>query len=273
MASALAEQLTACQRLGLTGIELRTVNRRGLHEHTSTEVAEYARRVADSGLSVPVVDTPIGGWATTIGTPMAGELELLHRYADIAHRFASRHLRVMSYPNDGRLTEQWRDLALARMRELVQAAVQHDIVLLHENCHGWAAAGPRETRELLREVDSPNLRLLFDLGNGIAYGYSALDFLREVLPWVDHIHVKDGLTTATGPAYAIPGHGQAQLAGCLRLLQEAGFHGWYSLEPHVALIPHLSVTAASEEVLIAGFTACLEGFREIWDHSMEREDA
>jgi sugar phosphate isomerase/epimerase len=271
-ASGLHEQLTACRQLGLSGIELRTVNHRWLHELALSELAEVAAQVNDSGLSVPMLDTPIGGWSTTLATPMAGELESLRRYAQAAHVVGSRRLRVMSYPNDGRPVDEWREQSLERMRQLSHLAEELDVVLLHENCHGWAGQGATETLLMLREIDSPYLRLVFDLGNGIAYGYEALDFLSSVLPWVDHVHVKDGRATAAGAVFTIPGQGEVDLVGCIRALREARFLGEYSLEPHVARIPHLAVTAGDAD-LVAGFAACVEGFRRVWSESLVTQHA
>jgi sugar phosphate isomerase/epimerase len=116
------------------------------------------------------------------------------------------------------------------------------VVLLHENCHGWAGRSAACSLDLVATVDSPSLRLLFDTGNGLAYGYRSLPFLREVLPLVEHVHVKDGITTAGGDAvFGMPGEGAARLVDCMALLEEHGYRGWYSIEPHVALIPHLGV--------------------------------
>jgi len=116
-------------------------------------------------------------------------------------------------------------------------------VLLHENCHGWASQGYRQSIDMMTTVDSPALRLLFDTGNGLAYGYDGLAFLREVVELVEHVHVKDGRRDDDGGAvFGMPGEGTADLAGCVTTLEQHGYTGWYSIEPHVALIPHLGVS-------------------------------
>jgi L-ribulose-5-phosphate 3-epimerase len=236
------EQVAVHRGLGLRGLELRTVGGRGLHELSESEARALADAVADADLAVPVVDTPVGNWATTVATDLSGEVDVLTRSACAAAWFGCRRLRVMSYPNDGRPEPAWRTEALHRMRVLAAVAENLGVVLLHENCHGWAGQSAAHSLELVAEVDSPSLRLLFDIGNGVAYGYDPLTFLRAVLPLVEHVHVKDGVVTAAGETvFGMPGEGQARLVECIALLERHGYCGWYSVEPHVNLIPHLGV--------------------------------
>ena len=263
-AADLADQIRIHTELGLQGLELRTVGGRGLHELTDAEAALMAARVLASGLEVPVAATPIGNWGTDIGAPLAPDLAILRRTADVASLVGCRHLRVMSYPNDGRADAEWRAAALIRLARLTLLAEELDVVLLHENCHGWASRSAAASLDLVTTVDSPHLRLLFDIGNGLAYGYDALPFLRDVLPWVEHVHVKDGVRTDSGAEFGVPGDGEAGVADCLRLLDGAGYQGWYSLEPHVAHIPHLGVTA-DPATLEAGYRTCAEKFLRMLD--------
>jgi sugar phosphate isomerase/epimerase len=263
-AASLADQIRVHTELRLPGLELRTVDGRGLHQLTDAEAALMAARVLASGLTVPVVDTPIGNWGTDVGAPLAPDLAILRRTADIASLVGCRHLRVMSYPNDGRPDAEWRAAALARLTRLTRLAKDLDVVLLHENCHGWASQSSAASVDLVTTVDSEHLRLLFDIGNGLAYGYEAVPFLRAVLPWVAHVHVKDGVRTADGAEFGVPGDGEAGVAECVRLLADAGYQGWYSLEPHVAHIPHLGVTA-DPATLEAGYRTCAEKFLGLLD--------
>ncbi len=251
----LTGQLVIHHELGMRALELRTVDGRGLHELPPGEAADLARRTIVADLRVPVVDTPVGSWSTTVATDLDAELAVLERSAKVAALVGCDRLRVMSYPNDGRPEREWRTEALRRMKVLAREAERLGVTLLHENCQGWGGQSAEHTMTMLEEVASPRLRLLFDTGNGLAYGYEALDFLGRVLPWVEHVHLKDGVVRPDGTAgFTMPGDGTARVADCVRLLEEYGYRGHYSLEPHLAHIPHLGV---------AGDPAALaDGFRE-----------
>ncbi|HEU4425657.1 MAG TPA: sugar phosphate isomerase/epimerase family protein [Pilimelia sp.] len=255
----LPDQLRIHTELGFAGIELRTVSGRGLHELSDSDADAVAEAVAATGMRVPVVDTPIGGWSGTVADDLDRDVEILRCSAARAASLGCRRLRVMSYPNDGRPPAAWRSEAIRRMRVLAGVAADLDVVLLHENCHGWGSQSAATTIELIETVGSGHLRLLFDVGNGLAYGYDAVPFLRSILPWVDHVHVKDGVRGPDGAVFGLPGDGDADVAGCLRLLGDAGYAGWYSLEPHVTHIPHLRVSADPAR-LEAGYRACADRF-------------
>jgi sugar phosphate isomerase/epimerase len=263
-AAGLADQIRIHAELRLPGLELRTVDGRGLHQLTDGQAALMAARVLASGLEVPVVATPIGNWGTDVGAPLAPDLAILRRTAEVASLVGCRRLRIMSYPNDGRPDAEWRLAALSRVTRLTRLAEELDVVLLHENCHGWASRSAAASVDLVTTVDSPNLGLLFDVGNGLAHGYDAVPFLREVLAWVAHVHVKDGVRTGDGAEFGVPGDGEAGVAECVRLLADAGYRGWYSLEPHVAHIPHLGVTA-DPATLEAAYRTCAEKFLGMLD--------
>ncbi|MGC5033284.1 sugar phosphate isomerase/epimerase family protein [Micromonospora sp. DT229] len=259
----LVGQLDVHRDLGMSGVELRTIDGRGLHELTVGEVDDLRGRIAASGLRVPVLDTPIGNWSTTVATDLDTELSILSRTAAVAHALDCRWLRVMSYPNDGRPDEAWAAESLRRMRLLTGEARQLGVVLLHENCQGWAGSSAANTLRMLEHVDSPHLKLIFDVGNGLAYGYQAEEFLAQVLPWVEHVHVKNGHRDPDGQArFTLPGSGELDLTACIRRLEAAGYRGWYSLEPHVAHIPHLQVSGEAGQ-LEASYRAYATRFRTI----------
>ncbi|GAA2962367.1 sugar phosphate isomerase/epimerase family protein [Actinokineospora diospyrosa] len=234
----LAEQVAAIAALGWSAIELRTVDGVALAELTDEAFDRVAGTLAELGLRTVCVDSRIGDWSTAITRDFGLDLAELRVLADRCGRLGTRYVRVMSYPNDGLHPDEWEHRALRRMRELAARAEQADLVLLHENCAGWAGSDAMRAVRMLEEADSPALRLLFDTGNGIAYGYPAVDYLRPLVEHVAHVHIKDGVATPNGPEWTLPGAGNADVAGCLAMLTEHGYQGALSIEPHLALRPH-----------------------------------
>ncbi|NUT05573.1 MAG: sugar phosphate isomerase/epimerase [Hamadaea sp.] len=263
-ATDLPEQVSIFTALGLRGLELRSVAGRLSHELDDDAVRRLAATIEDARLTVPVVDTPIGGWATTLATPLSDEVDLLRAYAAVARRVGCSRLRIMSYPSDGRPEPEWGRESIRRVGVLVREAVSLGVTLLHENCHGWASRDAESTLALLRAVEDERLRLIFDAGNGMAYGYEGFEFLQAVLPWVEHVHIKDAVLVNEQPVWVTPGQGTARLTEMLKTLAAAGYDGWLSLEPHVALIPHTGVEAA-DDVRGRTFAACVRGLRTLID--------
>jgi L-ribulose-5-phosphate 3-epimerase len=261
----LEAQVAAHRELGWRLIELRTLGRARVADLPRQELTSVASVLRANGLSVAALDTGIGGWDRSVSSPLMRELEELKRSAECAGVLGTRFLRIMSFPNDGFAPNAWRAEALGRVAALVEAARASGVVLLHENCVGWASQGPDETLDMLRQIDSPHLRLLFDTGNPVVHGQSSLTFLRAVAGWVEHVHVKDALPAARGEfEFTLPGAGQAHVMLCIDALFREGYRGVFSIEPHRAHVPHLGVNgddiARRESYLAYGrrFRALLE---------------
>lgn len=232
-------QIRAHRLLGWDRIELRAIGGVALAALDGGAFAAVARRLEAEGLQVVCVDSGIGGWARPISGPLERDLAELAALAPRLAALGTSYLRIMSYPNAGWPLAAWRREVIARVAALAERAERDGIVLLHENCAGWAGQRPEHTIELLEAVASPALRLLFDTGNGLAYGYDAVDFLVEVLPWVEHVQVKDGTVSGGQARFGWPGEGSVRLAECLRLLEAHGYAGTLSIEPHLLVAPHL----------------------------------
>lgn len=242
----LADQLAALSTLDWTGIELRSVDGIALADLDEPAFASVAEAVADAGLSVVCVDSRIGDWAHTVTGPFDADLRELDILARRCAALGCRYLRVMSYPNAGLDEREWRGRAVERIRVLTDRAARAGVVLLHENCAGWAADDADRVLDLLDTVASPALGLLFDTGNGVAHGYSAYDLLAEVVEHVAHVHVKDATGGGERTVYTLPGEGDARVADCLGLLLDHGYRGAVSIEPHLATVPHAGTQTAPD---------------------------
>ncbi|MEU2308408.1 sugar phosphate isomerase/epimerase family protein [Streptomyces misionensis] len=238
-------QLAALRRLGWTTVELRNIDGTALADLSPAAFGALARRLADAGVTVTAVASRIGNWSRPVTGDFGRDLAELDVLAERCAALGCRLVRIMSYPNDGLTEGDWADRVLARTAVLADRAERAGLVLVHENCAGWAGDRADRALRLLRAVDSPALRLLFDTGNGVPYGYDAPQMLRELAPHVAHVHIKDAVRLPDGStAYTLPGEGEAGVARCLRILADHGYTGALSLEPHLAVRPHEGLTRA-----------------------------
>ncbi|HKR52239.1 MAG TPA: sugar phosphate isomerase/epimerase family protein [Pseudonocardiaceae bacterium] len=257
--ASLRTQLDALARLSWSQIELRTVDGTWIADLGDRAFTQLTDTLATQELTVAGVASRIGNWSRPITGAFDRDLDEL---AVLSHRCAAlgtRYIRVMSYLNAGLGEHEWRRRAVYRMRELASRAEEAGLVLLHENCTGWAATNTEHMLDLLDAVGSPALRLLFDTGNGIAHGYQAYDMLTQIVTHVAHVHIKDAKGSATNPVYTLPGAGQARVADCLRLLLRSGYTGVWSIEPHLTLRPHAGAEAGHAEGDKTG-QGCHDGF-------------
>lgn len=245
--SALEDQIAALGRLGWRGIELRTVDGVAIADLDDRAFGRVAEALAAAGLRTVCVDSRIAGWARPITAPFTDDVAELTVLARRCATLGTRLVRVMSYPNAGLDDREWARRVRERMRALARHAEDAGLVLVHENCAGWAGRHADRMLDLVESVDSPALRLLFDTGNGIAYGYDGHEILPRILPYVVHVHVKDADGPYGDPRYTLPGEGACRVAECLRLLLDHGFTGSWSIEPHLRVRPHEHRTDAGPD--------------------------
>jgi L-ribulose-5-phosphate 3-epimerase len=254
-------QLAALTEAGCVAIELRTVHGIPLSEMDDCAFAAVAAGVAGAGLAVVCVDSRIGNWARSVTDAFEPDLDELNVLLARCAALRCRYVRVMSYPNAGLPEREWRRVVVERMRVLADRAEKAGVVLLHENCAGWAARSAARALDLLDAVGSPALRMLFDTGNGVPHGYSAYDLLTETVSHVAHVHVKDATGGPAATTYTLPGEGDARVADCLRLLLDNGYSSAFSLEPHLGVVPHLGTGTRRDTA--SGFAAAVAALRRL----------
>lgn len=239
-----ADQISALTQLGWDLIELRNVDSVALADLDAEAFGTLVRKLDTAGLQVACVDSRIANWGRCVTADFTEDLRELDILAERCARLNTRLVRVMSYPNDGLDERDWRDEVYRRMRLLAARAEDAGLTLVHENCAGWAGREATRMLDLLDHVNSPALKLLFDTGNGVAYGYDSYPLLREIVPHVVHVHIKDAVGDTEDQQYVLPGEGVCRVAECLRLLLDHGYRGVCSIEPHINVRPHESLAAA-----------------------------
>ncbi|GAB6990761.1 sugar phosphate isomerase/epimerase family protein [Paenibacillus pini] len=241
-------QIEAHVQLGWSEIEIRTVGGQALSDIDASTFEKIARRIRDASLKVTTVASRIANWERPITSDFSMDIEELNIISDRMHLLGSKYVRIMSYPNDGLSESEWQKRVMERMHHLTEIAKQANIVLVHENCSGWAGSDPQRALKLVEEVNSPHLRLLFDTGNGIAYEYDTFDYLTHVWKYVEHVHIKDGILAEGKEVYTFPGEGNSRVKECLIWLLEHQYNGIISIEPHLHLIPHLRQNPTSNHL-------------------------
>lgn len=239
--ASIAEQITVHQRLGWRRLELRSVDGIAIAALASAAREDVCAQIREAGFEVPVLASRIGNWQSSIADSPDKDWQELDNLVVWSEALGSKQIRVMSYINDGRPEAEWRDEVFRRLRNLARRAAESDLTLIHENCSGWGGQNIKCQLQLLDGVGEANLKLLFDLGNGLSYGYDAHEMLERSLPHIVHVHLKDGVRNPQdgSVSYTFPGEGEAGMAQCIARLSQAGYTGLFSIEPHLDLIPHL----------------------------------
>ena len=243
-------QLAAHLELGWKHIELRMVDGTNFTVLAEEAYQHACEALADAEITVSCFASALANWGRKISNDFAVDVAELRSAIPRMQQLECNYIRCMSYPNDGWLEVEWRDEVVRRLRELSRMAEDGGVVLVHENCDGWGGQSPQHTLELLERVNSPAFKLVYDTGNPASHEQDAVDYLRQVIDHVVHVHIKDGSKHDGVVTYHYPGEGSCHVDECIRLLRENGYDAGYSIEPHIASIIHTGEVGGDREALL-----------------------
>lgn len=180
----------------------------------------------------------------------ASQLDYLRRAIVIAQTLGCHRMRIFPFyaPVNRLILGTPKDIEI--MADLLMPAIKlaesADITLVVENCYHAHLQKGLMTYELVKKIDSKHLKLLYNPGNSfraskerLPLGYrdvTPIEELKTILPWVDHLHVKDyhyvdGLNQPF--QHTALGNGEVPYPEILALLKEANYAGSLSCEPEM----------------------------------------
>jgi sugar phosphate isomerase/epimerase len=230
----LDEQIRVCRRCGIRRIELRSAGGVNVLDLTARQRESIRSRLAESGMSVACIGSPIG--KARITEPWERQFDRFKVAVELADLFGAPMVRLFSYyPPEGAGGDwraAYRDEVMRRMRLKAEHVAQTDITLVHENEAEIFGERLADCVELMREIDSPKLRFAFDFANFILVGERPAENWRALKPYVTHFHIKDARLSDRRIVPA--GQGDGQMAATLSDAYRSGYRGLLSLEPHLA---------------------------------------
>jgi sugar phosphate isomerase/epimerase len=160
--------------------------------------------------------------------------ELLKKSFQIAHLFGTQKVRVFSF---WRVDEPEKAFPHIRTRLAKAAAMaaQNKITLLLENEQSCNVATGKDLGRMVRAVNLPGLRAMWDPANAAVMGEVPYpDGYQHVRGLYEHVHAKDvKMGPKAGEIHWLPvGSGVVDWHGQCRALIKDGYHGTMSLETH-----------------------------------------
>jgi len=182
------------------------------------------------------------------------EVEILKKAVDAAARMKAPALRVFAgngWP--GAKFEDVRDWVIEGHKQVAAYAEEKGVIVGLEN-HGKLCGTIEAIRTIVDGVGSDNFGVTFDTGNWVGAGEDPVKAAREFAKDTVYVHVKDIKKTDEGNRSCIVGEGFVDIAGCGRILKDAGYTGWYSLEYEAATDEKVGVPKSLEAMkkLLAG---------------------
>lgn len=239
------KQFEHLNKLGISYFEPRGIDGVNISDLTDEQCDILAEKMKRHGISVSSIGSPIG--KIGINDDFEPHKQKLRRTAVIAKKLGAKYIRVFSfYIPQGEPYENYRDEVMRRMKEMCAVAEQEGVMLLHENEKGiYGDIAPR-CLDILKTVNSPVLRAVFDPANFVQCGQSTYPEAYDMLaPYIEYMHIKDALPNGD----VVPsGMGAGHLYEILSALAKADYDGFLSLEPHLGSFSGLDALETDDKM-------------------------
>lgn len=225
---------TQCQvasRLGLTHLEIRSAWGVNILDLDADQLATVQRTLAEYGLQVSSIGSPIG--KIKITDDFAPHLERMRHAAEVARVLGAPYIRLFSFfIPAGEDPDSYRDEVLSRMQAIAEVAEQAGVIAVHENEKDIYGDIPRRCLDIVTSVDSPSLKLAWDPANYVQCGVKPFtEGYAALRPHTVYIQIKDALFADS--SVVVAGAGDGEVPETIRALRDDGFDGFFSLEPHL----------------------------------------
>lgn len=230
------KQIDVLKKCGINHLELRSIEDTNILDLTPQQCNDLKRLLQDNGVRLSALGSPIGKVA--INGDWANHLDKFKHALELCHHFETGNMRIFSYypPGPDIGWEDWREEVFQRMRQKVELARMTGIRLLHENEHRIFAESPDHVVELMticqESANAPTLAAVYDPANYVFRGYDPWDAWQKTKDWTAHFHIKDWIGQAA--VGSLPGQGQGRIPEVMADAQNRGYHGFATLEPHLA---------------------------------------
>ena len=274
----LGHALRVAREAGLDEIELQFIGDREVGDLDAEEAARVVSMVREARMPVSCISRHIFGGLLVRETEPGGaehraHLEKLASCIDLAHRLDCELVRIHSGRREVILfgengADQWNVAhgAWEGLKELVRPAVEmaerERVTLVVETGNGGTICSARLGRQLVDEIGSERLKVLWDPANCLFASEPPAPLGIEALgdgSALGHLHVKDVVADMPAAHLRVCELGAGQLASSLEPMAEwvkrIGYSGPISLE---------AVYRPDGGTFEDGFHACVGRFREIF---------
>jgi sugar phosphate isomerase/epimerase len=222
-------------RYQLDGVELRTIWNKPVQHLSAADVERVRRLLGEHGLAVAAIASPVFKCELDDEPAHREHLQSLRDCARIANELGTNIVRLFTFWKHGPSLLVWEKMK-SKFKPAIPIARDAGITLAVENEFSTYCATAAETAQLVNELNSPTVKVVWDPCNEV-FAEGGItpypDAYRKVEGMTVHLHIKDGKKDEKGVPHITPvGEGIIDLKGQLVDLLRRDYQGYISLETH-----------------------------------------
>ncbi len=263
----IAVQVKLLKKLGISHIELRSANGKNISDFTLEEARELKNYFSANQIRVSAIGSPVG--KIQITDDFEPHFKIYQRVVEIAKIMETPYIRMFSFfMPDSEEPGTCQGEVFARLQRLIAYAGEQGVVLLHENEKDIYGDNALRCLQLFEKFYGDHFKCTFDFANFVQCRQDTIKAYEMLEPYVEYVHIKDAAfeTGEVTPA----GEGDGKVKEILAMLDQKGYSGFLSLEPHLtefAALKSLEKNAGKREMTDGelAFTIAYEALRKILD--------
>lgn len=218
----------------ISNIEIRFVNQKNIMDLSAAELKETKNLLDSYSIGVSAIGSPIG--KVKIDDDFRNHFERFKHAVELANYFDSPFIRVFSYyAPSGESINNYRNEVIERMTRKADYLSGTGLVMVHENESHIFGHSAENCLDIVKSVDSTNLRLAYDPANFV-WSDNIKNNVEVCWPlmkrFTSHIHIKDWKIGSTDVG-SMPGSGDGQIPELLVELAKMDYSGFITMEPHL----------------------------------------
>ena len=223
------EILEASAKIGFDGVEL-NLDEESLNLPRSERKA-IVEKASSLGLELPSLCTGMF-WKFNLASPDRKVrdmgVEVLRKGCEFASDIGAKVLLVVPAVAVAEVSyqEMWK-LSKESILKAVHAAEEHSVILGVENVWNRFLYSPLEFRKFIEEINHPNVKAYFDVGNIHFLGFPQ-QWIRHLSDLIVCVHVKDFLRSSLQFRQLL--EGDVPWPEVMKALREIGYNGFLNVE-------------------------------------------
>jgi len=223
------EVLSSSKKVGFDGVELNLSEE--MLKLNRGERATIHDKANSLGLELPSLCTSLF-WKYNLASPdehiRRKSIEIIRYGCEFASDIGAKVFLVVPAvaTREVSYVDMW-DLSKKSIIEASRFAEEHGVIIGVENVWNKFLYSPLEFRRFIEEINHPNVKVYFDVGNVFFLGFPE-QWIKHLADLIVCVHVKDFQlsTLQFRPIF----EGDIQWQGVMRALKEVGYNGYLNVE-------------------------------------------
>jgi len=243
------KQIKLLNELSMKYIELRSVGGKNVADFTWEEAENIKEILEKHDIKVSAIGSPIG--KIQITDEYESHFTTFKKVVELAKWFDAPYIRIFSFfIPDGENADQYQEEVFRRLERMIAYAKEQNVILLHENEKDIYGDSAERCLALFAKLYGSHFKSTFDFANFVQCGQDTLEAYKMLEPYIEYIHIKDAILESG--EVVLPGEGDGNLKEILGMVEEKGYSGFLSLEPH--LVEFASLKTLEKDVKQRRFT-------------------